>query len=55
MIDGLMNVLSNGMFGIALSAGAFEVGVLLNRKWKFPLFNPLLVGVVLVVSVMFIF
>lgn len=55
MIDGLMNVLSNGMFGIALSAGAFEVGVLLNRKWKFPLFNPLLVGVVLVVAVMLIF
>lgn len=55
MIDGLMNVLSNGMFGIALSAGAFEVGVLLNRKWKFSLFNPLLVGVVLVVAVMLIF
>lgn len=55
MIDGLMNVLSNGMFGIALSAGAFEVGVLLNRKWKFPLFNPLLVGVALVVAVMLIF
>ena len=55
MIDGLMNVLSNGMFGIALSVGAYEVGVLLNRKWKSPLFNPLLIGTILVVVVLLVF
>ncbi|MDD5953523.1 MAG: LrgB family protein [Oscillospiraceae bacterium] len=51
----MSEVLSNGMFGIALSVGAYEVGVLLNRKWKSPLLNPLLIGTVLVIVVLLVF
>lgn len=50
----LLEVLSNGMFGIALSVAAFQVGVLLHRKWHTPFLNPLLVGTALVVIVLLV-
>lgn len=48
-------VLANGMFGIALSVAAFQVGVWLNKKWKLPICNPLLIGTVLVIAVLLVF
>ena len=36
-------------FGMALSLAAYGVGVFLRSRWKFALFNPLLVAIVLVV------
>ena len=42
---------SSSLFvGMALSLAAFGVGVFLRSRWKFALFNPLLVAIVLVVA-----
>ena len=40
---------SSLFFGMALSLAAYGVGVFLRSRWKFALFNPLLVAIVLVV------
>ena len=37
------------LFGIVLSIAAFALGVWLNKKTKLPLFNPLLISVVVVI------
>ncbi len=55
MIEAIGEVLANGMFGIALSVAAFQAGVLLHRKWRLPICNPLLIGTVLVIAVLVIF
>ncbi len=39
-------------FGLVLSIGAYYVGMLLKKKFKFALFNPLLVAIVLVICVL---
>lgn len=55
MSEAIGSVLANGMFGIALSVAAYQVGVWLNKKWKLPICNPLLIGTVIVVAVLVIF
>ena len=42
-------------FGIALSILAFGIGVKLHQKWKTPLCNPLIVGIVLVAAILLLF
>ena len=42
-------------FGMALSLAASGVGVFLRSRWKFALFNPLLVAIVLVVAFLVFF
>ena len=39
-------------FGVSLSLAAYGVGVLLQKKFRFALFNPLLVSVVLTIAVL---
>ena len=39
-------------FGILLSAAAFEIGIIISRKTKNPLMNPLLTAIVLVILVL---
>ncbi len=46
---------SSLFFGFVLSLGAYEVGLLLKRKFKFALFNPLLISVVLVILFLTLF
>ena len=46
----MAEVLSNPVFGIALSVAAYAVGVWLNKKLKSPLANPLLIAVVLLIA-----
>ena len=47
---------SNSLFfGAFLSLAAYGVGVFLRSRWKFALFNPLLVAIVLVVAVLVAF
>ena len=46
----MAEVLSNPVFGIALSVMAYAVGVWLNKKLKTPLANPLLIAVVLLIA-----
>ena len=39
-------------FGAVLSLAAYEVGLYCRKRWKKALFNPLLIGVILVVAVL---
>ncbi len=45
----------NILFGIIISLLAFEAGLLLYKKTKFPLFNPLLIAIALVIGLLLIF
>lgn len=45
----------NTLFGIIISLLAFEVGLLIYKKTRFPLFNPLLIAIALVISFLLIF
>lgn len=42
------------LFSLVLTVGAYQIGLLCQRKWKTPLCNPLLIGVALVVSVVLV-
>ena len=39
-------------FGVSVSLAAYGIGVLLQKKFKFALFNPLLISVVLTIAVL---
>lgn len=43
------------LFGIVLSIFAYEMGVQLNRKWKTPLANPLLIAIALILLILNVF
>lgn len=45
-----MKLLDTAFFGVFITIIAFEIGLYLNRKTKFPLFNPLAVSVVLIIT-----
>ena len=50
-----MNAIINSpLFGIFLTLAAFEVGVLLNKKFKYSLLNPLLSALILIVGFLYI-
>lgn len=49
MNETILATAGSGLFGIALSIAAYMVGVLLKKKIKSPLVNPLMIGTVLVV------
>lgn len=38
------------MFGIILTIIAFEIGILINNKWRNPLLNPILIATVLIIG-----
>ena len=42
------------LFSLVLTIGAYQIGLLCQKKWKTPLCNPLLIGVALVVSVVLV-
>jgi len=48
----MANILTNPMFGIALSILAYLIGVYLNKKTKNPFVNPLLIAIALVIIVL---
>lgn len=50
-----MELLSNPLFGLTISFLAFEIGKYVFEKTKFALFNPLLIGVALVVGFLYYF
>lgn len=39
-------------FGVAVSVAAFRIGEIIRRKWKLPIFNPLLIATILVIAVL---
>ena len=48
-------VISSGFFGVFLSLLAHEIGRLVQRKFKWAIFNPLLIAIVLVMAVLLVF
>ena len=44
------SIINNPIFGITISLIAFEIGCFLFKKTKNPLFNPLLIGIALVIT-----
>ena len=52
----MMSILTdNILFGVVLSLIAFEIGLFVYKKTKFPLFNPLLIAIALVIGFLVIF
>lgn len=53
MIEIFLNALVDSpLFGISISIGAFYIGVVLNRKFKSPFVNPLLVAMIICIAVL---
>lgn len=51
-----MSILTeNILFGIIISLIAFEIGMFLFKKTKFPIFNPLLIAIILVIGFLLLF
>lgn len=42
-------------FGVVISLAGYELGILLKKKFKFPLLNPLLVSIVFVIGFLVLF
>lgn len=51
-----MNLLTESVFfGVLISLGSYELGILMKRKFKLALFNPLLISVALTICVLLLF
>lgn len=51
-----MNILTeNILFGVVISLIAFEIGLFIYKKTKFPLFNPLLIAIAIVIGFLILF
>lgn len=49
----MQSIMSNSLFiGAALSLAGYEIGLLMKRKWKLAVFNPLLIAVICVMGVL---
>lgn len=48
-------IIENMFFGIVISLIAFEVGQIIYNKTKLPIFNPLLISIVIVIGILKIF
>lgn len=50
------SILQNSLFfGVVLTFLAFEIGLLINKKFKLALFNPLLIATILIIGVLLVF
>ena len=46
---------NSAYFGFVISLAAYYIGTLVRKKWNFPIFNPLLIAMLLVILVMVVF
>lgn len=51
----MMDLLKTPVFGILLSVVCYEIGILIQRKTKNPILNPLLLAIILVILVLTVF
>ena len=51
MADFLMQL---SLFPLVLTIGCYQIGLWCQKKWKSPLFNPILIGMVLVIGVLLV-
>jgi predicted murein hydrolase (TIGR00659 family) len=42
-------------FGVAITLTAYEIGVIIKRKWKLAIFNPLLIAIILIICFLSVF
>ncbi len=50
-----ISILNTPLFGLILTISAFHIGLFVFKKTKFPIFNPLLIGIVIAMGVMSFF
>lgn len=48
----MVNLISTPLFGVMISLIAFEVGILINKKTKISVFNPLLISILIVIGIL---
>ncbi|QUO31645.1 LrgB family protein [Faecalicatena sp. Marseille-Q4148] len=52
----MQEIINNSLFfGAVLSLSAYEIGLLMKRKWKLAIFNPTLISVIAIIRVLNIF
>ena len=52
----MQEIINNSLFfGAVLSLSAYEIGILMKRKWKLAVFNPTLISVIAIIGVLNIF
>lgn len=51
----MIELLQTPLFGIVISILAYEIGLFIYKKTKFPLFNPLLIAIILIIGFLLIF
>lgn len=52
----MQEIINNSLFfGAVLSLTAYEIGLLMKRKWKLAIFNPTLISVIAIIGVLNIF
>lgn len=47
-------MLQSLLFGVAISIATYELGALCKKKWKLPIFNPLLLSIALVILILLV-
>ena len=53
ILSNLQAILSNSLFGITLTIAGYLIGLWLNRKFKTPILNPLLIAMVLIIPILY--
>lgn len=49
-------LLGNSLFfGVVISVLAYQAGLMIRRKWKFAILNPLLISIIIVIAVLLVF
>ena len=47
-----ISILNTPLFGLIITIAAFHIGLFVFKKTKFPVFNPLLIGIIIVMIIM---
>ncbi len=55
MTDIINSLLENSLFGIALSVGTYYIGTFIRNKLKNPIFNPLLIATIIIITLLKVF
>ena len=50
-----ISILNTPLFGLILTILAFHIGLFIFKKTKFPIFNPLLIGIIITMGIISFF
>ncbi len=51
----MKEIINNPLFWILITLGVFQIGVYISKKTKFPLFNPILIALSLIIGILVVF